>query len=167
MAREASDTSLLGAAAEHYVMCQLLRRNMIAALAPVGVRDADIIVSNGSGTAFSAVQVKARREVGTDGGWHMKSKHETIVRPSLFYCFVDFGKTLDDRPKSWVIPSEIVAKVLIETHQAWLAQPGRGGRDHQPTDMRRFLPDFGKRNTHLYPRGWLDQYQDEWRMIAP
>jgi hypothetical protein len=42
----ARNSTLLGAAAEHYVMCQLLRRDMIAALAPTGVPDADIIVSD-------------------------------------------------------------------------------------------------------------------------
>lgn len=33
----ASETSLLGAAGEHYIMCELLRRGYIAALAPQGI----------------------------------------------------------------------------------------------------------------------------------
>jgi hypothetical protein len=57
MAREASDTSLLGAAAEHYVMCQLLRRNMIAALAPV---KAALICRNGTFRTPSVSDVPAR-----------------------------------------------------------------------------------------------------------
>jgi hypothetical protein len=73
MAAGPSNSTLLGAAAEHYVMCQLLRRQMIAALAPAGVPDADIIVSDRLGSALAAVQVKARREIGRDGGWHMKA----------------------------------------------------------------------------------------------
>ena len=81
---EVSNSTILGAAAEHYVMCQLLRRNMIAALAPAGVPDADIIVSDRVGSALAAVQVKARRDIGSDGGWHMKAKHETITRDLLF-----------------------------------------------------------------------------------
>lgn len=31
-----SNSTIVGAAGEHYVMCQLLRREMIAALAPAG-----------------------------------------------------------------------------------------------------------------------------------
>ena len=81
---ETSNTTILGAAAEHYVMCQLLRRNMISALAPAGVPDADIIVSNRLGSSLAAVQVKARRHVGS-GGWVLKAKHERIKRALLFY----------------------------------------------------------------------------------
>ncbi len=89
---EPVNSTILGAAAEHYVMCQLLRRGMIAALAPAGVPDADIIVSNRLGSALAAVQVKARRDIGSDGGWHMKAKHERMDRPLLFYSFVDFHR---------------------------------------------------------------------------
>ncbi len=48
----ASNSTILGAAGEHYVMCQLLRRDLIAALAPTGVPNADIIVTD-KGTSFS------------------------------------------------------------------------------------------------------------------
>jgi hypothetical protein len=40
-----SQSTLLGAAGEHYVLCQLLRRGYIAALAPIGVPNADILVT--------------------------------------------------------------------------------------------------------------------------
>ena len=141
---EKSNSTTLGAAGEHYVMCQLLRRNKIAALAPTGVPDADIIVSDSLGSTLAAVQVKARRNIGNDGGWHMKAKHEKMKRDLLFYCFVDFGSSLTDAPKCWVIPSDIVASVLEETHQAWFVMEGRNGRKHQSTEMRRFLPDFSR-----------------------
>ena len=82
-----SNATISGAAAEHYIMCQLLRRNTIAALAPSGVPDMDIIVSDRLGSSLAAIQFKARREIGADGGWHMKKKHETIIRPLLFLLF--------------------------------------------------------------------------------
>ncbi len=159
---EVSNSTILGAAAEHYVMCALLRRNMIAALAPAGVPDADIIVSDRLGGTLCAVQVKARRDIGSDGGWHMKAKHETISRDLLFYCFVDFGKGLTDAPKCWIIPSKVVSSVLFETHQAWLEKPGRGDRPHQPTDMRRLLPDYTRHGSAKYPLGWLDRFLESW-----
>jgi hypothetical protein len=84
-----SNSTILGAAGEHYVMCQLLRRGLIAALAPTGVPHADIIVTDQSGDQLCAIQVKVRRDIGRDGGWHMKAKHEEIVWPKLFYCFVE------------------------------------------------------------------------------
>jgi hypothetical protein len=164
--RAEGNSTMLGAAGEHYVMSQLLRQNKIAALAPAGVPDADIIVSDRVGSVLSAVQVKSRREAGTDGGWHMKAKHEEIARDLLFYCFVDFGKSVADMPRCWVIPSAVVATVLKETHKAWLDTPGLNGRPHQPTEMRRLLPDFARRGRPKYSLGWLTRYLGAWKLIA-
>jgi hypothetical protein len=41
-----NDSTLLGAAGEYYVMAELLRRGFIAALAPQGVPNSDIVVTN-------------------------------------------------------------------------------------------------------------------------
>ena len=159
-------STMLGAAAEHYVMCQLLRRGMIAALAPAGVPDTDIIVSNRLGSALAAVQVKARRDIGSDGGWHMKAKHEGMSRPLLFYAFVDFGTDLVDRPWCWIVPSAIVADVLARSHQVWLAMPGKGGKAHNDHIMRRFLPSYEHLDWQEFRRGWLDPYREAWAKIA-
>jgi hypothetical protein len=160
------NSTLLGAAAEHYVMCQLLRREMIAALAPVGVPNADIIVCDIKGTKLAAIQVKARREIGSDGGWHMKAKHEGITEGRLFYCLVDFGKGLEDPTRCWIVPSKIIARVLTETHEAWFKTPGRDGVPHQKTDMRRLLPDFTRRGVPSYGPDWLKPYKDTWSLIS-
>jgi hypothetical protein len=72
------------------VLSELLRRNYIAALAPTGVPNADIVVSDMAGTRLCSMQVKTRRGVGADCGWHMKAKHEQLRGDRLFHCFVDF-----------------------------------------------------------------------------
>lgn len=163
---EKISSAIIGAAAEHYVMYRLLLNGMIAALAPKGVPDADIIVSDKIGSALSAVQVKGRRDIGRDGGWHMKAKHEKISRPLLYYCFVDFGKSLSDPARSWIIPSSVVAEVLATTHKTWLATPGRNGRAHVDHEMRRLIPDYGHDTLPQYRSGWLDQYFERWDLIA-
>jgi hypothetical protein len=48
----ASNSAILGAAGEHYVMSRLLMRGMIAALAPVNAPNADIVVTNKIGEPF-------------------------------------------------------------------------------------------------------------------
>jgi hypothetical protein len=166
MTAKVSASTLLGAAAEHYVMSQLLRRNMIAALAPAGVPDADIIVSDRVGSALAAIQVKARREIGSDGGWHMSIKHETMSRPLLFYCFVDFGRELSDATRCWIIPSETVSQVLTLTHRAWLVAPGKNGRAHRDHEMRRLLPDYSRYGAMGYAAGWMDLYREAWELIG-
>lgn len=165
----ASKTTLLGAAGEHYVMSQLLRRDMIAALAPAGVPHADILVSDDIGDRLCAIQVKSRRDIGSDGGWHMSKKHESISLPSFFYCFLDFGKSVAQQPKTWILPSKVVADVLTLSHKNWLAMPGKKGQPHKDVDMRRFLPDHTRLHNmdKKYALGWLDKYYDAWDLLVP
>lgn len=164
----ASKSTLLGAAGEHFVMAELLRRGHIAALAPQGVPNADIVVTDLEGSRLCSVQVKTRRDLGSDGGWHMKQKHETLRGERLFYCFVDFGKELRDRPAVHVVPSAVVADALSATHLQWLATPGRNGQPHNDGPMRRLLPDYSrlyKGTPCPYVTGWLDRYQDAWFLL--
>jgi len=154
-----SATSLTGAAGEHFVMSQLLRRGLIAALAPAGVPNCDIVVTDDVGDRAFAVQVKTRRNLGTDGGWHMSKKHEQLASPNLFYCFVDIGREASDHPTVFIVPAPIVADVLARAHQAWLAKPGKGGKAHNDTDFRRFLPDYSQLGMEDLGSGWLEQYR--------
>lgn len=148
-------------------MSELLRRGYIAALAPQGVPNADIVVTDIEGARLCSIQVKTRRDIGSDGGWHMKEKHEQIRSDRLFYCFVDFGKSPTTRPSLFIMPSVMVADVLTASHRRWLANPGRGGRAHKDGPMRRLLPDykhlFGRENP--YPLGWLDGFRDAWHVL--
>jgi hypothetical protein len=149
-------------------MAELLRRGMIACLAPAGVPTAVIIVTDVIGARLCSVQVKSRRDIGSDGGWHMGEKHEKLTSDRLYYCFVDFGKTQLDVPKKYLLPSAVVAKVLTESHQAWLKTPGAKGQLRKDGQMRRLLPDykriFVKENP--YPAGWLEVYRDAWHLLA-
>jgi hypothetical protein len=158
--KDGPNSTILGAAGEHFVMSQLLRRNMIAALAPTGVPNADIVVTDKLGDRLCAVQVKVRRDIGSDGGWHMGEKHETLISPNLFYCFVDFGKTLTDQPKSWVLPSEIVANAIKAMYGHWLVTPGKKGQPHKDGNLRRFLPEY--KPMPEYKLGWLSPYFENW-----
>jgi hypothetical protein len=163
-----SQSTLLGAAGEHHVMAELLRRGYIAALAPQGVPNADIVVTDIEGSQLCSLQVKTRRDIGSDGGWHMKAKHERLRGNRLFYCFVDFGRSVETPPLLYLLPSATVADVLGKAHSRWLAAPGKNGQPHKDTEMRRLVPDytrvFGPKN-NPYPRGWLDQYRDAWHLL--
>lgn len=164
----ASQSTLLGAAGEYHVMSELLRRGYIAALAPQGVPNADIVVTDVNGARLCSIQVKTRRDIGSDGGWHMKAKHEQIKSDRLFYCFVDFGKDFAARPLVFLLPSPLVAEVLTESHKRWLAKPARNGSAHKDGPMRRLLPDYSHLFGHdqTYTTGWLDKYRDAWHVLG-
>jgi hypothetical protein len=159
-------STIIGAAGEHYVMCQLLRRDLIAALAPAGVPNADIVVTDKVGDRLFAVQVKVRTDDGVPDAWHMGAKHEEIISPSVFYSFVDFGGSLTAQPKCWVVPSEVVANVLKLSHRQWLATPGARGQAHNDTPMRRFRRCYAKDGLGPeYAMGWLDLYLEKWSLL--
>ncbi len=163
-----SQSTLLGAAGAHHVMAELLRRGYTAALAPEGAPTVDILVTDLEGARLCSIQVKTRRDIGSDGGWHMKKKHEDIRSDRLFYCFVDFGKDADSRPVVYVLPSARVADVLYTAHRKWLGNPGKNGKPHQDGEMRRLVPDYTRTFGTVdnpYPKGWLDQYRDAWHLL--
>ncbi|WP_181704459.1 hypothetical protein [Chthonobacter albigriseus] len=150
-------------------MSELLRRGFIAALAPIGVPNADIVVTDLEGSRLCSVQVKTRRELGSDGGWHMGEKHERIRGERLFYAFVDFGKALDEHPVVYVVPSSVVADVIRDSHQVWLSTPGKKGQQRKDGPFRRFLPDYTRvygPGHRQYGPGWLEQYRNAWHLLA-
>lgn len=152
-----SQTSLTGAAGEHYVMTRLLKEGFVAALAPTGVPTADIVVTDDIGERLCSIQVKTRREIGSDGRLHMKKKHEENRWPSLFYVFLGFKNDAKVVPELFVVPSTVVADCLFTCHRAWLSMPGRSG------DMRRLLPDYSKDGqAEKYGPGWLEPYRNGW-----
>ena len=56
----------------------------------------DILVTDENNHKLCAIQVKTRRDIGYDKGWHMKPKHEVMIVEDLFYVFVDVGKKPSD-----------------------------------------------------------------------
>ena len=156
------ETSVIGAAAEYYVMFQLLRQGFVAALAPKGVPEVDILVTDLGCNSLAEIQVKGR-QFSNDSGWTMNVKHEGIVRESLFYCFVDFGG-LADQPRCWLLHSRVVADVLKQSHAAWLATPGRNGREHQDWNMRRITHSYAYASFYR-PNGWLNEYLEAWTQL--
>lgn len=157
-ADEKSDKALFGAAGEHYAMSQLLRQDMMAALTPGRAPNADILVSDRESGRFAAVQVKTCRNA---LGWRMSGRHQT-PRPLLFYGFVSFYD--DCRIRSWILPSNIVAKALRRSYDNWLSRRGKNNSEHKENELRwirtryRYLP--------RYPEGWMDKFEDAWKSVC-
>ena len=134
--------TIVGAAGEYHVLSQLLRRGWIAALAPDGAPNMDILVTDENNDKLCAIQVKTRRDTGGDKGWHMRRKHETMIADDLFYVFVDVGKQPSDPTTSFILPSKVVAECIGLCYKVWLNTPGKGGKPRNDNEMRRLLPDY-------------------------
>jgi len=168
-------STIVGAAGEYHVLSQLLRRGWIAALAPDGAPNMDILVTDENNEKLCAIQVKTRRDIGSDKGWHMKPKHETMVADDLFYVFVDVGRQPSDPTVSYILPSSVVAGCIKDSHRVWLDTPGKGGRPHKDSNVRRLLPDYsnikpnteaGRTTMDQYRLGWLEPYRENWSILG-
>ena len=168
-------STIVGAAGEYHVLSQLLRRGWIAALAPDGAPNMDILVTDEDNKKLCAIQVKTRRDIGSDKGWHMNPKHETIVAGDLFYVLVDVGKRPSDTTTSYILPSKVVAACIRDSHRIWLETPGRRGRPHKDTAVRRLRPDYsnikpiteeGRMTINRYRSGWLEPYCENWGILG-
>ena len=156
------DKTLVGPAGEHLVLSRLLSRGLLASQAPRGARKVDILVNPLDGGKPRLIQVKTRTPIGKKLGWHMGVKHESMSEEDLFYCFVNLELL---NPSVWVIPSELVAQVVADTHAEWLATPGQKGQPHNQTDMRRIMNDYGK-NFKSVRAGWMDNYLEAWDLLG-
>lgn len=153
-------TAITGAAGEHFVLYQLLRRGLKAARPPEGTPEIDLIVFDELRNVIVSLQVKTRSR-GSDGGYHMNVKHENMESERLLYVFVNMQPK---DPICHIIPSKVVARFLRLDHRTWLATPGKGGKSHSDTSMRRLRP-FSKYAESEFPKGWMDTYLERWDLL--
>ena len=158
--KKPTKSTLTGAAGEYFVLYKLLRMGILAGLPPVGAPNVDVLVMDEEANVLISLQVKTRRK-GADKGWHMKDKHEKLISRKLFYVFVDMEP---DDPICYVIPSEVVANCVHRENRAWLAEPGKNGRAHKETPMRRVLPRYSYA-VEGFADGWIDQYRENWTLL--
>jgi hypothetical protein len=142
------------------VLFRLYRLGMLASLAPPGAPTVDVLVLSPDQSVIASLQVKTRT-YGTDKGWHMSVKHESIREDRLFYAFVDLEP---DLPVTYIVPSYIVADVLSKSHQAWLAAPGAKGQQRNDTNFRRLRPTYPDAFADYSPT-WLDEWKERWDQL--
>ena len=153
-------TSIVGAAGEHFVLYKLFRQGLRAGRPPEGTPEVDLLILDEKQDVVISLQVKTRAR-GSDGGWHMSAKHESLVSDRLLYVFVDLE---EQNPTCYIVPSKVVARYLWLDHSTWLATPGAKGQKHNDTKMRRVRP-FSKFASSEFPDGWLNEYQERWELL--
>ncbi len=168
-------STIVGAAGEYHVLSQLLRRGWVAALAPDGAPNMDILATDENNEKLCAIQVKTRRDIGRDKGWHMKPTHEDMVAEDLSTCSSTLAGSRLVRPSrtscrlAWW-PAAFGTRTVF-----WLDTPGRGGRPHKDSNVRRLLPDYshikprteeGRNTIGQYATGWLNRYSENWGMLG-
>lgn len=141
---------LTGVAGEYFVAAELSRRGYIASISLRNTRGIDILATNQAASRSITIQCKTNQR--GQKIWMLDEKSERFFAPDHYYVFVALGAA-DQRPSFHVVPSTAVAKFAADFHQQWLRTPGRGGRQHVDTPMRKFTDPN-------------DGYLDRWDLLG-
>jgi len=132
---------LAGVAGEYFVAAELSRRGHIASISLRNTRGIDILATNQEASRSITIQCKtnqlARRT------WILNEKSEDFVSDTHFYVFVALGN-VSERPSYHVVPSRAAAERTRAGHHEWLQTPGRAGRRHVDSSIRKFSDPEGE-----------------------
>jgi hypothetical protein len=150
--------TLVGNAGEHYVMAELLKRGVIAALVPRNAPAFDILANrNGHDVRL---RVKTKSEEYDIWQWNAH-KDGTVFR--LLEKKRDFTilVNLAMKPENlrfYVVPSHVLESFLQADHAAWARTPGKNGRKRNASNTKRHLHE--KKHIEL-----IKSHQNDWESL--
>ncbi len=142
-------TILCGVTGEYFVAAELSRRGFVASLTLRNTRGIDILASNVDATKAVGIQVKTNQN--NSRTWILNKKAEADAAKNLFYVFVRLNAL--DEPSFHIVPRAVVARTVRDSHRAWLNTPGKGGRAHVDSNVRKF-------------KDLDDKYLDRWELLG-
>jgi hypothetical protein len=155
---KAGEGTLIGNAGEYYVVAELLKRGIVASLAPRNAPGFDVLATKGHFT--TRIRVKTKSEQYNDWQW-MAKVDGTIFRDLLttsdFTALVNLTQRTCDMA-FFIVPTSRVHDWLVSDFNRWVATPGKNGRQHDPTNRKRHL---GYRE-HAQD---LESYRDRWDIL--
>jgi hypothetical protein len=151
---------LVGNAGEFYVVAELLKRGVVAALAPRNARAFDVLATRG----HHAVRIRVKTKSGQYDPWQWVAKKSgdiflELSKESDFTVLVNLTEDRSDM-RFYVVPTHMIHDWLCEDFATWCKTPGKGGRPHDSTTNQRHL-SFKK----FEPQ--LEQYREKWDVLWP
>ncbi len=147
--------TLVGNAGEYYVVAELLKRGVIAALAPRNSPAFDILATKDDRTIRIRVKTKSEEY----NGWHWMAKLNGELFRDLhsqgdFTILVNL--TLETANMEYfIVPTTILNQWLIDDFSAWVATPGVNNRPHDPNNrFRDFRYKDHASQLVAYKNGW-------------
>lgn len=146
--------TLIGNAGEYGVMSELLKRHVIAALAPRNAPSFDILATKDS----KVVRIRVKTKTGAKNPWQFMAKRDGTIFRDLearddFIVLVALGKGAEPN-RYFVLPTPTVDEWLKTGFQKWVDTPGKGGRPHNPGNRKRHLGEEPKDRLREYENAW-------------
>ncbi|MFH0797172.1 MAG: hypothetical protein V2A65_08990 [Candidatus Omnitrophota bacterium] len=152
---------LIGNAGEYYVMGELLKRGVIAALAPRNAPSFDILATNKKNRA---INIRVKTKSGELPIWQYSIKKDgeifhNLSRENDFTVLVDLGRNTREM-KFYVVPTHVIDVWLRKDFEIWRDTPGKNGHLRSRTMIKRILSE----KIHAQElRKHLDGWDDLWR----
>jgi hypothetical protein len=147
--------TLIGNAGEYYVVAELLKRGIIAALAPRNSPDFDILATKGT----QAVRIRVKTKSEEYDIWQWSAKKDGVIFRGISQLneySVWVNLTADHHLMDYfILPTSLLDTWLDKDFQTWLKTFGKKGQPHDPSNPKRNLP---------YPeyREKLEPYRNNW-----
>ncbi len=152
---KAGEGTLVGNAGEFYVVAELLKRGVIAALAPRNSPAFDILATKDEKTF--RIRVKTKSEQYDNWQWVAKKDGSLFRELSDHDDFtILVNLTMETKDLAFfIVPTSTLNKWLNDDFENWKATPGKNGRPHDPTNKKRNLP-YSK---------YADRLKNEWDIM--
>ena len=131
--------TLIGNSGEHYVMAELLKRDVVAALAPRNAPGFDIIATKDSRTV--RIRVKTKSEEYDSWQWNAKKDGTVFKAPLGQDDFTVLVHLALETPamRFFIAPTKDIEGWLRSDFEEWLRTPGAKGQQRSETNKRRLL----------------------------
>lgn len=155
-------------AGEFAVLSQLTLRGFDANMTLGNTKNVDIIVSNPTSGNMFKIEVKTTysnkpshsKLFGYTMSWIMSEKHETIIDPKLFYCFVNIEKETNIF-RFFIVPSKVVSEYVKNQHIYWL-KSREVKMDNSLIPMRQFRIGLDDKEDYLISTPLAKDYENKW-----
>ena len=137
---KAGEGALIGNAGEYYVVAELLKRGIVAALAPRNAPAFDILATRGNRTVRIRVKTKSQEypiwqySAKKDG----KSIFRDLSKNGDVTVLVDLTMETKDL-KFYIVPTHQINTWLREGFDEWVNTLGKNDRPHNPANKKRNL----------------------------
>ena len=130
---------LIGNAGEYYVVAELLKRGIVAALAPRNAPSFDILATRGNRTV--RIRVKTKSQQYSEWQWVAKkdgSIFRDLSKDGDFTVLVDLAMETKNL-KFYIVPTYRIDVWLKKDFKEWVSIPGKNNRPHDPANKKRHL----------------------------
>ena len=157
---KAGKGTLIGNAGEYYVVAELLKRDIIAALAPRNTPSFDILATKENHAV--RIRVKTKSQEYSVWQWSVKkngSIFRDLSKDGDFTVLVDLAMETKDL-KFYVVPTHQIDVWLKTDFEEWVRTPGKNNQRHNPENPKRNLSQ--KKYAHELSK-YLNQWEKLWK----